>query len=52
MADATKLVAPEAPMAQHVMKSLGFGSFEGSRGAPAAITNRRGMRKYPGGLIL
>ena len=44
------LATPGAPGAQNVIKIIVFGGFEGSRG-PGGITNRRGMKKYPGGLI-
>ena len=38
------------PRGPNFIKILVFGGFEGSGGA-GGITNRRGMKKYPGGLI-
>ena len=38
------------PRGSNFIKIRVFGGFEGSGGA-GAITNRRGMKKYPGGLI-
>ena len=48
--DGKNLATPGAPGAQ-ILSKFGFLVVLRGPGGPGAITNRRGMKKYPGGLI-